>query len=59
MPSSMKAVARDGRALKYASAEHRADKEVVLVAVAENDAALQYASAELRANKEVAAARRS
>ena len=51
--------AQNGRALQHASAELKADKEVVLAAVAQYGGALQHASAELRANKEVAAARRS
>ena len=51
--TALAAVAQDGRALRFASAELRADKEVVLVAVAQNGRALQVASAGLRGDKEV------
>jgi hypothetical protein len=46
-------VARYGRALQFASAELKNDKEVVLAAVAENGGALVHASAELKNDKEV------
>eukprot|EP01049_Picozoa_sp_SAG25_P005687 SAG25_NODE_396_length_8539_cov_5.889336_3_plen_1378_part_01 len=47
------AVAQDGGALRYASAELQADREFMLTAVAQNGYALEYASAELRADREV------
>ena len=46
------AVQRDGRALKYASAELQADREVVLAAVRQNGRALGYASVELQADRD-------
>ena len=46
-------VQQDGFALEYASAELRADREVVLAAVQQDGFALGYASAELRADREV------
>ena len=49
-------VAKDGRALEYASAELQADQGVVLAAVTQDGRALQYVSAELRADREVALA---
>ena len=48
----MAAVREYGLALKYASPELRADKEVVMEAVRQNGLALQYASPELKADKE-------
>ena len=47
------AVQQHGGALEHASAELRADREVVLAAVQQNGMALQYASAELQADREV------
>ena len=47
------AVTQDGRALQAASAELRADRDVVLAAVKQHGWALQYASAELRADRDV------
>ena len=41
-------VAQDGRALEYAEAELKADKEIVATAVAQNGEALQYAAVELK-----------
>jgi len=46
------AVAADGYALQFASAELKRDREVVLVAVAQNGNALNYASSELIRDKE-------
>jgi hypothetical protein len=46
------AVAQNGIALTYASAELKNDKEVVLAAVAQNGRALRYASAELKNDKD-------
>ena len=43
------AVQQNGRALKYASEELQADREVVLAAVQQNGDALTYASQELQA----------
>ena len=48
------AVAQDGYALQWASAELRSDREVVMAAVKNYGEALKYASAELRADREVA-----
>ena len=45
-------VAQDGRALEYAAAELKADKEIVATAVAQDGRALQYAAAELKADKD-------
>jgi hypothetical protein len=58
-PSLLAAMARGDFSLilRHASAELRADKEVVLAAVAQKGDALQYASAELKVDKEVLAAR--
>ena len=42
------AVAQDGRALPYAAAELKGDREIVLAAVAQNGRALGCAAAELR-----------
>ena len=47
------AVRRNGLALGYASAELRADREVVLVAVQQDGGALKHASPELRADREL------
>ena len=41
-------VAQDGRALRYAAAELKADKEIVATAVAQYGRALMYAAAELK-----------
>jgi hypothetical protein len=49
-------VAKDGRALEYASAELKGDREVVLAAVAQDGRALKHASAELKGDREVALA---
>ena len=48
----MAACQEDGEALKFASANLKADKEIVLAACNQDGEALKYASAELRANKE-------
>ena len=40
----MEAVKQDGRALQYASAELKGDREIVMEAVAQDPKALQYAS---------------
>ena len=50
---ALAAVARNGRALRYAASDLRTDKQVVLAAVAQNGWALQYAAEGLRADKEV------
>jgi hypothetical protein len=47
------AVTQNGYALRLASVELRANKEVVLPAVTQNGYALDFASIELRADKEV------
>ena len=47
----MAAVAQDADALEYASAELRADREVVLAAVAQKGLAVKYASDELRSRR--------
>ena len=54
-------MAQDGEALKHASAELKADREVVLAAVAQYGNAVRCASAELKADREVvlAAARQN
>ena len=44
----LETVAQHGRALQYAAAELKADREVVLAAVAQDGRALPYAAAELR-----------
>lgn len=49
----MVAVARDGRALKFAAPELRADREVALAAVSRSWLALRYAAPELQADSEV------
>ena len=41
-------VARNGRALQYAAAELKGDREIVLAAVAQNGDTLQFAAAELQ-----------
>ena len=51
--SALVAVQADGMALKHASPELKADREVVLAAVRKDGAALAYASPELRADREV------
>ena len=50
---ALTAVKADGMALKYASPELQADREVVLAAVRQNDRALWYVSPELKADREV------
>ena len=50
---ALAAVKADGMALKYASTELQADREVVLAAVQQRGLALEYASPELRADREV------
>jgi len=47
------AVARNGRALQYASKALRNDKGVVMAAVTQNGDALQYASEALQGNKDI------
>ena len=49
----MELVKKNGRALRNAAEELRADKEVVLAAVRQNGRALQYASEELKDDREV------
>ena len=49
----MAAVKQDGRALSYASAALKNDKEVVLTAVNQDRNALRYASDALQNDKEV------
>ena len=49
----LSAVARYGCALRHASAELRADRDVVLTAVVQDGYALQFASAEFRADPDV------
>ena len=49
----MELVKKNGRALRNAAEELRADKEVVLAAVRQNGRALQYASEELKADQEL------
>ena len=50
---ALEAVKADGTALKNASPELRADREVALAAVQQNGDALSYASPELQADHEV------
>jgi hypothetical protein len=47
------AVSLNGPALKFASDELRADREIVLAAVRQNYKALRYVSDELRADREI------
>ena len=47
------AVAQDGNNLKYAAAELKRDREVVLAAVAQNGSSLLHAAAELRGDREI------
>ena len=49
----LETVAQHGRALQYAAAELKADREVVLAAVAQDGRALPDAAAELKADREV------
>ena len=52
----MEAVKQDGRALQYASAELKGDREIVMAAVKQNWCALlvlEYASAELQGDREI------
>jgi len=49
----MAAVQQNGRALQYASAELRADREFMLAAVQQDGGALYFASAEVKADREV------
>jgi len=51
------AVAQDGRALKYASAELQGDREVVLASVTQNHDALCFALSEMKSDREVGLAR--
>ena len=51
--SVLAAVKKDGLALRRASPELRADREIVLAAVAQNGWALEYASTELQADHEI------
>ena len=44
---------QDGRSLEHASAELKADKEVVLAAVTQDRYAIAYATPELKADKEL------
>ena len=46
-------VAQDGRALEYAAAELKGDREIVLAAVAQQSHALEYAAAELKRDREI------
>jgi hypothetical protein len=46
-------VAQDGYALKYAAAELRSDRFVVLAAVAQGGDAMQYAATELKADRDI------
>ena len=50
---ALAAVKADGMALRHASPELQADREVVLAAVRQTDRALKYASPELRADRDV------
>jgi len=47
------AVRQNGKALRYASDELRADREIVLAAVRQSCWALEYASKDLRADREI------
>ena len=47
------AVKNHGHALRFASAELRGDREIVLAAVKQRGCALLYASAELRGDREI------
>eukprot|EP00971_Amphidinium_carterae_P278900 5536550-Amphidinium_carterae.1 len=47
---------RDGGALRYASAELRADRELVLFAVSRNGRVIKYQSEQLRGDREIALA---
>jgi hypothetical protein len=47
------AVRQNGRALQYASAELRGNRDFILAAVTQNGYALEFASAKLRADREV------
>lgn len=49
----LKAVARDGLQLEFASVEFQGDKEIVLAAVAQNHVALRYASKALQGDHQV------
>merc|ERR1712185_885967 len=49
----MEAVKQNGRALEYASAELKGDREIVLESVKQHGLALQYASAELKGDREI------
>ena len=48
---TMERVAQDGKALQYAAAELKGDREIVLAAVARTGSALKYAAAELRSHR--------
>lgn len=52
----MRAVTRDGSALKFASREVRNDQDVVMAAVTQDGTALQYAEEEVRCNLAVVSA---
>merc|ERR1719203_2763196 len=49
---TLAAVAKNGLALRYASAKLREDRDVVLAAIAQNASALQYAPAVLQADRD-------
>ena len=49
----MAAVKQNGEALRYASAELKGDREVVMAAVKQDWRALEYASEELKGDREV------
>ena len=49
----LEAVKQDGRALRYASAALKDDREIVLEAVKQNGDALQFASAALKNDREI------
>ena len=46
-------MSQNGRALEFASAKLRADREVVLAAAAQDVGALEFASAQLLADREL------
>ena len=50
----LKAVQRNGRALRFASRTFQANKEIVLNAVQQDGLAIQYASEHLKADKDIA-----
>jgi len=52
-PKVLEAVKQNGRALQFASADLKGDKDVVLAAVQQDGESLQYASQELQRDPEV------